>query len=154
MMNRKFQESVLSHGECLLAERYDEIVPCYQEVLPVFVEGRAILIDGHDALRGALVNHRERLVAESVTRSVGTVYDREQIERKRFRFVVDWDYYTDIHTTPKLSSAAYFCVQRDGKTLIEMVEYKKIAFPNISGWKRFNITSSQSNDTVTSGYLH
>lgn len=154
MKNSIFQNTILSHGECLLEGNYDTIIPCYQEVLPVFIGGKAILIDGHDSLRGAFANLRERLLAEGVTRSVGTVISRAQTEQERFHFVVDWHYNIGFNIAPKTSLVAYFCVQQNGKTLVEMVEYKKVAFPNISGWKRFDVSPSRSKNHVDSGYLH
>jgi len=154
MMNSTFQETILSHGECLLAWRYDSILPCYREVLPVFVDGKAILLDSHKALRVALGNLRKRLLKEGVIRSTGTVISCEQTERKRFHFVVEWHYFIDTTNNPRTSSTTYYCVQHDGKILVEMVEYKKLAVPDIAGWDRLDIASPKSNDDANTGYLH
>jgi hypothetical protein len=154
MMNSTLQNDVLAHGECLLAGRYDAVLPCYQEVLPVFVDGKAMLMDGHDALRAALSNLRERLLYEGVIRSVGRLTSGEQIEKDRFRFCVDWDYYSSINGAPKTSSTVYFCVRGTHRSMVEMVEYRKQAFPNIIGWKRFDMIAIRTTKRTKSKYYH
>lgn len=154
MKHSALQNDVLMHGKHLLADNFDAIIPSYQEVLPVFVEGKAMLMDSHDALRAALTNLRERLLSEGVIRCVGRVTSGEQIEKDRFHFCLDWDYYSSISDTPKTSSAVYFCVRQNGQSVVEMVEYKKLAFPNIMGWKRFDMAAIQSASRTNSRYIH
>lgn len=154
MKNPELYAEVLEHGEFLLAGEFDKIIPSYQEVLPIFVEGKAILIEGHDALREALKNLRDRLLSEGVVRCVGTITSGAQTEQGRFHFAIDWNYHIGLLKAPKISSAVYYCVREGGRSKVEMVEYKKLAFPNITGWNRFDMITPRKNSYATSGYLH
>ncbi|MGR3662710.1 MAG: hypothetical protein ACU0CA_16250 [Paracoccaceae bacterium] len=137
-----------------MSGNFQAIIDCYKEVVPVFIEGKAVLIDGCDAMRNAIENLRDRLQSEGVTRITGTLAIDEKMGNGRFRFSIDWQHYNGVKVAPQTSTVVYYCAVKNSQQKIEMVEYKRLAFPNIIGWKWLGVTAKPANNHVVSGYLH
>lgn len=151
---KSFQNSIICHGENMLSGNLQAIIDCYKEVVPVFVEGKAMLIDGHDAMRIAIEQLRGRLQSEGVARIVGTLAIEEKMGKGRFRFSIEWKYYNGVNMAPQTSSVVYYCASENGQPKIEMVEFQRVAFPNIIGWKWLEASAGVANNYAVSGYLH
>ena len=125
-----FDQQALAYGE----GRIDDIVAVYDVPLAVY-NGSEILLRQTPADVHALISSMMEVAARYGTeRLVPEIRGTRGIEGGRLPVTVEWHYLDAMDAEITSSVATYYCrLRKNGRVIIEMVEYQKPAFPDSMG---------------------
>ena len=115
---------------------FDAVLPFYAERLALYLGDRMVPIEGHEALRAALEQHRDTARAEGVVSfaaefaAVGLPVGGRSVHH------VDWRYDFGPERPSRRSRAVYYCDHRRGRPFVAMVDYRSVALDSPGRWRR------------------
>jgi hypothetical protein len=117
-----------------MANNMDAVLHRYAPKLPVYLGSELLMIEGHAALKKALMITRKQILEDGVINLKAIVVAQSIPRDGRFRIIVDWLYFYGSGETRK-SQCIYYCRKNaEGGLLFEMLEYRHLAFEDAHSW--------------------
>lgn len=139
-------EELNTAAEAFIAGDLDPILRRYADCIAVFLPTGIYRISGHEQLRGALAEHREGALRAGTIGLTAEIAAVGLPSGPKTRTFVDWTYHMPLGTPNRCASAVYYTAERPQVgSLIEMIEYRRLAFPEAANWheNRVIIPSSE-----------
>lgn len=130
-MHSQVASHLRTRGELLLAGRFDEMLDSYLFPLPVFLPAQRVLLPGPQAARAMLSILRRSLLQSGVVALRPQVRAVELPRAGRYRLWVDWQELVMPAAELRTSQAIYYCRATELGPRIEMVNYTRLAMPEL-----------------------
>lgn len=138
-MPNRLQKRIDLLALAFMAGRIDEVVQNYTSDLTVYGADGVLRFSTADEVKAALVRHREKAMEEGMEALHGVVVVQSLNPSSRFQFHVRWRYDMGPLNPVRYADIAYFCRGNGSAAKVEMIEFRKLAFPAAMSWYPSNL---------------
>ena len=137
MTDPGLKKQVDKHAQHLLDGEFDRLASYYNSILPVFRGDDLVLINGRIELLRFLEKFRNHLLASGVKHIQGEIIGAKSSLDGRFQNTVKWRYFDAEGNAVGFAQVLYYGTQRDGKSIIEVVNYQEFDERRSDVWNEF-----------------